>query len=110
MVIASYLFQKLHVLTAHARLTELQESVGSRRVVQDDLENFGAEEIGQPISVLPRGPDMFWTREGCGRRIVLSRQLIPITRRAIRFCELKVLAIGASPALRGHLLCHQRHD
>ena len=44
---ATDLLEKLHVLAAEAGLGKLGELVAGSRVVQDDLEDFGAEEIGQ---------------------------------------------------------------
>ncbi len=41
------LLQKLHVLPTKPRLTELQKLMGRCRIMQNDLEDFGTEEIGE---------------------------------------------------------------
>ena len=41
--------QEFHVFTTHARLAELEELMRSRWIVQDDLEDIWAEEVGDAV-------------------------------------------------------------
>lgn len=41
------LLQKFHVLPTEPRLTELQKLMGRCRIMQNDLKDFGTEEIGE---------------------------------------------------------------
>ena len=58
------LFQKFHVLPAHASLTEFQQAMRSRRVVQYDLEDLGTEEVGEAIVGSVNGRAWLWVGEG----------------------------------------------
>ena len=46
-VVAIHLFEEFHVLTAKALLREFEELVGGCGVVEDDLEDFAGEEVGE---------------------------------------------------------------
>lgn len=45
----AHLVQELHVLSTESSLAELEKLVGRCRIVQDDLEDLRAEEVGDLI-------------------------------------------------------------
>ena len=49
------------------------QSVSSGGIVQHNLENLSAEEVGQAIRTSIHESLLLWTREGGGRRVVGSR-------------------------------------
>lgn len=61
--IVSYLFQEFHILAAHASLAELQQSVSSGGIVQDDLEDLRAEEVSKSIVPSICGAVLRWNRK-----------------------------------------------
>ncbi len=114
---ASHLLQEFHVLATHSSLTELQHSMGGGGIVQDDLENLGAEEVGQGLSPLIHTAVLLWGREGGGRCIVVTRDFVAVGGRVGALRNLHPLTAGRSrvpirssmTCTKGHFPCYQRH-
>lgn len=87
------LLQELHIFSAHAGLAELMQPVGRGWVVQDDLEDLTAEEVGECIWSTIAKALLFWAREG----------------RGWGFVETVLIALRASTVLGRRVADYQRH-
>lgn len=126
-----YLFQELHVLAAHSSLAKLEQPMGGGRIMQDDLEDLGTEEVCQRVPSSVHCTGVFWHGEGRRRGVVVSRHVIAgegsISRSDLfvgvtLVAAHEMIAVGcksvavemsvgvAAAILRSHLKGHQRHD
>lgn len=132
--VGAYLFQKLHILATHSSLAEFKQSVRSGRIVQDDLEDLGTEEVCQRVPSSVRCGSLFGHGERGRRCVVVSRPIIAGKRTIPRSdlvvgiyfviahstvivgCEavavdvIVLVDVVVVAILSGHLSCYQRHD
>lgn len=93
--------------------------MGGGGIVQDNLEDLGAKEVGQDIGPPVHAAVLLWGREGRGRCIVIARDFLSVGGRDDALRNLQALTTGRSPVptrssgshttLGGHLPCYQRH-
>jgi hypothetical protein len=49
--LTTYLLKELHIFSTRSALAKSQESMCSRWIVDNNVENLGAEEVGRIISI-----------------------------------------------------------
>lgn len=114
-----HLLQKFHILAAHSSLTEFQHSMGGGRVVQHNLEDLRAEEIGQGIGSLIHDAVLLGSRERRRGCIIIARYFVSIGERAVTLHKLQALTavwsritihcIVTCAILDGNVSFYQRH-
>jgi len=94
--------------------------MGGGGIVQHNLEDLGAEEVGQDIGSLVRAAILLWGREGGWRCVVVARDFFSVGGRDDALRNLQPLTAGrprisirssvTRTILGGHLPRYQRHS